>query len=375
MRFDKKRFFHIFITACFFIWSFSCALVVCFGQNTDDLLQSALEKYNNGDLNGALAELNAILKKEPDNLEARKLQNNIVHEMNKKESEKLTELALIEIDKKNFDNAQEFLKQAIKKDPDNKKARDLFLAIEEVKRAEGVKPGSEQIITSREQVGREEKPKQEQGTHDNFFITLSPYFASSGSNAVSGIDSGVTHLGVKAEAVYYFNLLGGLLGLSLDYSGTFLKLSGLDEINIIIHKADAFARFRIHLFETDSFRTELGVKAGYRLYYLQNIESRGAYNFTLLYGPAFGIFFSDPVLARFINNDFLKNCGIEGEAGLLLIPGEGNQAWIFNLDFYLGIYYRMGSFCYCFGYSYYGIMREALSETSHAILVGVRYYF
>jgi tetratricopeptide (TPR) repeat protein len=375
MSYDVRGFAKTVIVICFFIWCASGIVFLCYAQNQNKTLDNAIEKYNQGDLEGALTEIKKVLQADPDNVEARKLQHKIQKQMTMQKSQDLTDLALIEIEKKNFDKAQVLLTQAIKIDSDNKRARELYLAIEEIKRVEGRKPDEEHAALGEEYGTEEGTRKKDEGGHENFYVQFSPLIAVSNSNAVSGIDSSVTHVGAKVTAVYYFNFFENRLGLSLDYSNCFLKFTGIDEINFILHRANISARFRIHLFKQDSFRTELGAKVSYHLYYLQNLETEGAYNFTLLYSPAVGIFFSDPVLARFIADDFLKNCGLEGEVNFLLIPGEENQAWLFDLEFYIGVYYKMESFRFSLGYSYYSIIRETLSETSHGIVAGVGYYF
>jgi hypothetical protein len=91
----------------FVIYSLVIILIVAtigtagFGQT----IESAREKYESGDFIGAEEELRAILAEDSENFEANTMLYEIVTMTNIQESEKLTELALMEINSKNFETA------------------------------------------------------------------------------------------------------------------------------------------------------------------------------------------------------------------------------------------------------------------------------
>jgi len=170
----------------------------CYAQYQERLLDKALENFEKGNYEGVLKAVNSFLLTNPGNLDAIKLKDQIQKKIKSKKSYKLTELALIEIENKNFRKAQVLLTEALKLDANNKRARELYLAMDEVSKIEGGFLGGEDIISAE----KEQRTKDKNHLKQNFYIQLAPQLAFSGSNAVAGLDSGVMHLGTRLDIAY-----------------------------------------------------------------------------------------------------------------------------------------------------------------------------
>jgi len=170
----------------------------CYAQYQERLLDKALENFEKGNYEGVLKAVNSFLLTNPGNLDSIKLKDQIQKKIKSKKSYKLTELALIEIENKNFRKAQVLLTEALKLDANNKRARELYLAMDEVSKIEGGFLGGEDIISAE----KEQRTKDKNHLKQNFYIQLAPQLAFSGSNAVAGLDSGVMHLGTRLDIAY-----------------------------------------------------------------------------------------------------------------------------------------------------------------------------
>ena len=100
-------------------------------------IESAQDKYESGDFEGALEEVQAILEQDSKNLRAQSLMSEIERAMKKVEAQELTERALVEINSRRFEEAYGYLEQALILDPENSQARELYLSIHEVLQIEG----------------------------------------------------------------------------------------------------------------------------------------------------------------------------------------------------------------------------------------------
>jgi hypothetical protein len=206
------------------------------------------------------------------------------------------------------------------------------------------------------------------------FIKMAPTFTFARSNALDYINSNVSMLGLKLDSRFYF-LLQRRLGLSLDYSGNFIKTTGDDNIDFLVHRLNVSTRFRLFLFETPNSRLTAGARLGYHLFYLRNQLSEGAYNFKALYGPSYGIFLSDPVIYRFVKTNFFQNLGFEGQADVLILPGQGEESILSTIEFYLGAFYNLRQFNLGLGYRQYRIMQQQIAESYHDIELSVGYIY
>ncbi len=349
-------------------------------------IESAREKYYNENYEEALEELNAILESDSENIEALELFNEIDQFRKKKRSDLLTEKALIDIGNREFESAFKYLEEAILIDPENIRARELYLSIHEIAEieqevVEEEKMKEELLAKKEEEKGEEqlamqiaEKEKEEPyKRYDTALLKVSTSYTFANSNKLDYIDSRVSMIGAKLDARYYFDFLGKRLGLSVDYSGYPLKTYGNENINFVIHRVNVSARFRTFFFEDVYSRLTVGARLNYHLFYLQNLMAQGAYNFKQINGPSIGVFVSDPVIYRFIKNDFFRDFGFEGEFNYLFLLGQGVAPS--SLEFYIGTYYNLKRIRFSLGYRLYSINKGSISESYHDIEVSAGYMF
>jgi hypothetical protein len=370
----------------FLIFLFIAAICPVFSQPPS--LESAQEKFENQEYDAAEEEVTAVLEADSENIEARKLLMQIEQIKKKEKAVALTEIAILEINDLNFEEAFKLLKEAIFLDPSNEQARELYISlieiyeIEQVSIEEVVQMAQPEILETTEQTEGEELLPDIQTPADEvtvkprsrLFIKMAPTFTFARSNALDYINSNVSMLGFKLDSRFYF-LFQRRLGLSLDYSGNFIKTTGDDNIDFLVHRLNVSTRFRLFLFETPNSRLTAGARLGYHMFYLQNQLSEGAYNFKALYGPSYGIFLSDPVIYRFVKTNFFQNLGFEGQADVLILPGQGEESILSTIEFYLGAFYNLRQFNLGLGYRQYRIMQQQIAESYHDIELSVGYIY
>ena len=376
-------------------------------------VESAREKYESGDYQGALQELRLLLDDDAENLEAQSLLGEVERAMRQEQALKLKNLALVEINNRRFEEAYAYLEQALLLDPENNEARELYLSIHEVLQIEGesmeemlerqqeemtaigeeipeepvgipvevpveepemaeVEAEPEQeaaVIAETEPVSEEEIPR-----YDQIFIRGGLVFTFANSNNLDYVDSSVAMLGLHIDGRYYFKFWERRLGLSLDYIGDFLKLGGSEYVNIGTHRLNASVRIRTYFFERDYGRLIVGGRLNYQVFALNNRENLGVYNFTTVYGPSIGLFIEDPVLYRFWKKPFLKSFGMESEFNQLFIFGKDDDAPS-TTEWYIGAYYDLKRYRFHTGYRFYRIRNDAVKETYNDIELGAGYRF
>jgi tetratricopeptide (TPR) repeat protein len=344
-------------------------------------IESAREKIKNEDYEEAIKELNTILESDSENVEAIELLGEIEKIGNKKRAEALTAKALVEIDNRRFEAAYKYLKEAIVIDPENLKARQLYLSIHDVMKVEEESIALEATGEEKKTVPgeaeaaplSEEEKQKAPPRYDTAIVKLSTSYDFANSNKLSYLDSRISMIGARVDARYYFDFFEKRLGVSVDYTVYPLKISGDERIKFIAHRVNASGRFRMFFFEDGPQRLTVGARLNYHFFTLQNLLEQGAYNFKQIYGPSLGIFISDPVVYRFVKNDFFKNFGLEGEFNYLFLIGQG--AAPSSLELYLGAYYDLERFRFSLGYRLYSIATEAINETYNDIEVGAGYRF
>lgn len=371
-------------------------------------IETATEKYNAGDLAGAEKDAKALLEKDSNNIDAIELLNKIEKTVKKNKSEVLTKKALIEIDNRNFNSAFGYLKKAILLDPENNKARELFMSIKEVADIEqkseeeqknlAAEPGSvkspgvsqgkvtlkntkeqptattpqtkanEQLIGAASQTGAAKRAPENKPQGNIAYLKLSPSYTFADSNNLDYIDSHVSLAGSRLEADYFFDFLMRLVGFSLDYSGLFLKTTGSEYINFMVHSLDASLVLRLFILK-DSFGNAMtiGTKLNYHFFYLYNLANSGVYDFVNLYAPSVEVFISEPIISRIIRIDFLKNLGFQGSFSFLYI-GQANAPY--SYEYYAGAYYNIGSFKFTAGYRSKAIEDSSTREVYNSIETG-----
>jgi len=369
-------------------------------------LESARDSYERGDYTAAEEELKALLAENGENNEALALLREIELQRRKEEAASLTERALIEINSRNFREAYALLERAVVLDPENSRARELYLSIHEVLQVEGetldqmLERREEELsmveepvteISSEEEraVSGEVSPKEEEPVpeeaapppepkveqrYDRALVRGGGVFSFARSDNLDYIDSNAGLLGLRVDGRYYFDVLQRGLGLSFDYTGSVLKLSGEDLISFGSHRMNFSARYRLYLFERDYGRLTLGARLNYHLFVLNNREPLGVYNFVRVYGPSLGLFFEDPVLYRFWKREFLKQFGFEGDFNYLVLVGKGKQAPRAS-EWSLSAYYDLKRYRFSLGYRRYALRNDAVRESYNDIELTAGYRF
>jgi tetratricopeptide (TPR) repeat protein len=385
-----------------------CALTAAFlplvsGAQT---LESARESYERGDYTAAEEELKEILAENGENNEALALLREIELQRRKEEAVSLTERALIEINSRNFQEAYGLLERAVVLDPENSRARELYLSIHEILQVEGETldqmlerreeelsiveepateiPPEEERAVSEAVSPEEEEPVPEEPApppepevvqrYDRAIIRGGPVFSFARSNNLDYLTSNVGLFGLRLDGRYYFNILQRGLGLSFDYTGSLLKLGGEDLISFGTHRMNFSARYRMYLFERDYGRLTLGARLNYHLFVLNNREPLGVYSFTRVYGPSLGLFFEDPVVYRFWKREFLKQFGLEGDFNYLVLVGKGKQAPRAS-EWSLSVYYDLKRYRFNLGYRRYTLKNDAVRESYNDIELTAGYRF
>jgi len=416
------------ITTILFI--FSPLIVRC------QTVESAKEKFLAGNYEEAESEIKSVLEKERGNIEAENLLLEIEKARKKKQSFLLTKKAILEIENRNFEEAYNLLKEAIVKDPENEEARKLYLSIHEIaeierKSLENIikEEVSKSKITEEVQIAEaiempEEKPevKVESGEssrskeaetkpkeiepaekveqpkkieparpvekiippekpkpgkpkkrRNHAYIQVTSAYTVANSNNLDYVNSKVSLLGGDVFGYYYFNFLKEHVGISTNYSISFLKLKGEDVVDFLIQRVNASVRYRAFLFEKDdNLKLTVGTMLGYNLFSLHNKTEYGVYKFTTLYSPGFGFFISDPVIYRFIRSKIFENLGFEGELNFVYLFRKGAP---YSFDIYSGAYYDVARYRISLGFSTEIIKDREVRERYSNIQIGSGYRF
>jgi tetratricopeptide (TPR) repeat protein len=348
-------------------------------------IESARDKFLREEYDEAIAELEAVLQADSENIDAISLLNEVEQKSRQKRSAALTQRALREIENRQFEAAYEYLQQAILIDPENEQARRLFLSLYEVGEIEEESvamaaeeataaavvpaPAGEVVAGTEEAVSLPPPPPQ----YDTALIKLSTSYTFANSNKLDYIDGRVSLIGARVEGRYYLDFWEKRVGASVDYTVYPLKTYGDSRIQFIVHRANIAARIRTYFFEEENSKLTVGAKLNYHFFTLQNLAEAGAYNFKQIYGPSIGIFVSDPVIYRFVKNDFFKDFGLEGEFNYLFLMGQGTAPS--SLELYLGAYYNLDRYRFSLGYRLYSISKESINENYSDIEISAGYRF
>lgn len=385
-----------FLLSLVLIFAIFSLPVVSFCQS----IESAREKYENKDYAGAEEVLKAILESDMENIEAQTLMNEVDRARKIEESQKLTGRALSEINDRDFESAFKSLEEAILLDPENTRARELYLSIYEIAEIEeetieeliekeellalkedeeriaeeaAVQP-EEMVLPEEEQIALQIEEREDVVVKfDKAFVKVAPSYTFANSNKLDYIDSSVSMIGGKLDGRYYFDFLQRRLGISFDYSGYLIKTQGDEDINFLVHRMNISARFRYFFFEDTYGRLTVGARAGFHFFTLQNREAAGAYNFKRIYGPSFGVFLSDPVIYRVLKKDFFKDIGFEAELNYLFLVGQDGAPSAPEL--YIGAYYDLNRYRFSLGYRFYSIRQKSIKENYNDIELGAGYMF
>ena len=346
-------------------------------------LESAEQKLLDEDYDAAIEELEAILEADSENIDAISLLNEVEQKSRQKRSAALTQRALGEIENRRFEAAYEYLQQAILIDPENDQARRLFLSLYEVGEIEEesvLMAAEEAVVAEAVPAGESEAGTEETESlpppppqYDTALVKLSTSYTFANSNKLDYIDGRVSLIGARIEGRYYLDFWEKRIGASVDYTVYPLKTYGDSRIQFIVHRANIAARIRTYFFEEQDYKLTVGAKLIYHFFTLQNLAEAGAYNFKQIYGPSIGVFVSDPVIYRFVKNDFFKDFGLEGEFNYLFLMGQGTAPS--SLELYLGAYYNLDRYRFSLGYRLYSISKESINENYSDIEISAGYRF
>jgi hypothetical protein len=197
-------------------------------------------------------------------------------------------------------------------------------------------------------------------------------------------------LGARLDVQYYgfdflwdmvepLDFLRDLVGVSLDYHGLLVKLSGSEYINFTTHRINLALRGRYFLFEQKvnkytSTGLVVGGKLNFHFFQLANAETKGVYGIENIFGPSIGIFASDTVLYHFIKQDIFSKIGLEMDANFLPLAGEEGLAGL-SLEYFIGAFYLFESFKFGAGIRSYSISVEDISEGYFDIVLNAAYRF
>jgi hypothetical protein len=242
----------------------------------------------------------------------------------------------------------------------------------------------EEGVVSEEVPAEEKEPAHEEAAapdeiqaerrFDRALVRGGPVFSFAGSSNLDYVNDRVGLFGLRVDGRYYFDILKRGLGLSLDYTGGFVKLGGDELVNFGTHRLNFSLRYRMYFFERDWGRLTLGARLNYHLFMLNNREPLGVYNFTRVYGPSFGLFFEDPIVYRFWKREFFKGFGFEGDFNYLILVGQGKDAPRVS-ELGLGLYYDLKRYRFNLGYRRYTVKNDAVRESYNDIELMAGYRF
>lgn len=379
-----------------------CLLVACCLlltlQAMGGSVESAREKMLNGFLEDAELELRELLKKNYENTEARRLLHRIQQLRNERQAKKLVKQALVEINYHNFQRAWLLLKQALKLDAANRRARELFMALHDIrglaaekarqaKRAQELEDRRKKAAAERrrkhearrqqqqkERIRKGEAPRPRREQLDELFLRLALGFSWSESDYVLSIDTRLSFLTAGLDLGYYFPFTGRHLGVRVDYSGMLFKTQGVDEIDFTTHRVNAFLDLRLVLFQDKLFnRTLLGLRGGYHLFHLQNNKPAGIYRIKQLGSGFAGVQVREPLFYRFLHTPVFREVELEFRLEYIFLPGVSGAPTA--LRWYAGMGMQWGQTRISFGYDSYAIYKESTTEQYASLLLGFGYQY
>jgi hypothetical protein len=306
-----------------------------------------------------------------------------------KESEQLTIQAQDELNRHNFDSAMRLIRDAIRLNPSNEKAKGLyvnlreFVLVRQPKTVQGKDVKKQNDVISDNKISatavpvkKEEPEKTEKKIQEHSgsgYIELGLQYTFGKSNYLDYINSSIQMIGGRAEGGYFFSKSGTSLGFSADYSWSPLKVAGNSNIDITIHKVDVFLCGRTSFFGIDDQSLVAGVRAGYHYFLLQNNKSEGVFYFRQVNGPVVGLFLSDPLFYRFWKTESVKSFGIEGGLNCIPLLKKGSNG--LALEYNAALTYRISEWQFSLGWRSYQVDNGKVQESFSVIEMTMRYRF
>ena len=350
------------------------------------LTKKALLEIENRNFEEAYNLLKEAIIQDPENEEARKLYLSI-HEIAEIEKKSLENIIKEEVSKSKITEEVQIAKKietqgevgvevsaetqekSKSKEAEINKPGEIEPAekVEQPKKIEPARPVEKIIPPEKPEPG---KPKKRR---NHAYIQVTSAYTVANSNNLDYVNSKVSLLGGDVFGYYYFNFLKEHVGISTNYSISFLKLKGEDVVDFLVQRVNASVRYRAFLFEKDeNLKLTVGAMLGYNLFSLHSKTEYGVYKFTTLYSPGFGFFISDPVIYRFIKNKIFENLGFEGELNFVYLFRKGAP---YSLDIYSGAYYDVARYRISLGFNTEIIKDREVHERYNNIQIGSGYRF
>ncbi len=374
-------------------------LIIFFAMHlgAEDTIPPSLDQvgilYKEGKLEEALDAVNLYLEQNAGDRQAIQQKEIIVLDLNLTRSTTLTTQALLLIDAGVLGEARALLGEALIANPGNTLAMELYVSLSNIVKAESLQEeipqtdsteevtpvvaagtGAVVVAGSEEETGEGDPSRStesvsstvEEKSQDkaSYGFSLGPRLTLANSNYLT-LDSGVTLLGVKADAWVFLPYWDTRLGFSATYTGDFFKLSGSDVINFSTNRIKGLALIRTWIFDNGSSKTTIGGGIGYDLFALNNKETDGAYLIVKYAGPSISFFISDPIFARFLSGEFVNNLSFN-----LNIDGtfsSGGSGTLYGMDLGFQASYYFGLLGISLGYDFYGLYLGTTAETYNSI--------
>jgi hypothetical protein len=303
------------------------------------------------------------------------------------ESTQLTFQAQDELDKHHFDSAFKLVQKAIKLNPSNEKAKNMYMNLSEFISIPQNNVPQKQKIKEKKNIDKkvsettdiyknkpakpaEEKKPEESGKG---FIQFGLLCSFGKSDYLDYINSAVVMGGGRAEGGYLFPLKDYQIGFSADYSLYPLKIKGDSNIDFMIHKFNAFLCGQQSFFPDNNRSLILGIRGGYHLFLLNNKKNEGVYYFRQAASAAAGFYVSDPLFRRFIKNDSIMPFGIEASFTVIPLIKKGDNA--LAMEYSIAGTYTASTLEFLLGWRMYQISNGQVHERFSDIEFATRYLF
>jgi hypothetical protein len=317
------------------------------------------------------------------------------------ESNRLTEEAQKYLARHNFKSAMKLIRLAVKIDPDNEKAKTVYVHLREIyredpeprlnakvpRKTKTVSPPAtvaaaaeapliiRQTAPAEEESGSGTALKQDPVPESQgiYHIQTGIEYLRISSNYLKYMNTDIDLAGCRFEGGYSIQKAGANIGLSGDFSCSPLKIKGNSRIDVIPVKAGMYASAEKSFFDVGNGSFSPGFRAGYMTQYIKNKKSGGALYFKQIFGPSAGLFVSDPLFSRFSSFKIFSGFGVDAGVDIMFASVTGKVVLAGEYNAHLT--YRFGKTMILGGYRAFVISGEGIRETYKGIELAVRVYF
>jgi hypothetical protein len=302
----------------------------------------------------------------------------------------LTEQAKKEINQHNFRKAYSLVQNAIQLNPSYAESKELYFSLYEIlEREKSVarkKPTAEtdipivsQTQQTRAPANNPEMAKNEPETQpaiQNKDVTIQSsgislilyhpsirsgiLYTQTKSNYIDFLNSNTSMTGIRVETEFFLTRSNPSFGVSLDYSGSYKKMSGSEEILFTVHRLNAALPLRTTFFKERDRGLDLTFKPGLHYFILSNRKQYGAYYYRRILGPAAGLTVSDPVFSRIYHSAYTDPFGLEGIFNFVKLFGQSNTPSI--IEYGAALTFDYGNYKIRSRYAQYTISNGSIIE-------------